>query len=87
MNNTNVVQSDWVKIIDGKFTCPECENTDSPLTNTSEGLVEANLESIKEDLINYPTKIIYAVCKYCGMEFVFKLVDGELYLEPSAEEK
>lgn len=87
MNNTNDIGKDWVKITDGKFTCPECENTDTLLTNTSDGLVEANLDSIKEDLKNFPTKIIYAVCKYCGMEYVFKLANEDLYLEPSSEEK
>jgi transcription elongation factor Elf1 len=87
MDNTNEIRKDWVKIIDGKFTCPECENTDSPLTNTSDGLVEANLDVIREDLKNFPTKIIYAVCKYCGMEFIFKRVNEDLYLETSSEEK
>lgn len=80
-------QSNWIKIINGQFTCSECENGGVPLVSTAEGMVEANLEDIKNDLKNFPTKIIYGVCPVCGMEYIFRLVGEDLYLEPSMEEK
>lgn len=83
----NDEKSKWIKLVDGKFSCPECENEVSPLTNTTDGMVEANLEEIKKDLEMYPTKVIYAVCPVCGMEYIFHLDQGELWLEPSDEEK
>lgn len=76
-----------VKLEGGFFICPECENRVEPETNTEEGIVKANLEQIKKDLAQFPTKIIYGICPVCGMEYVFKLVDGELFLEESLMEK
>ncbi len=82
------VQDNWVKLSeDGTYTCPECENTVKPLTNTTEGIVEADIDQIKQDLKNFPTKVIYAICPICGMEFTFRLVGEDLFLEPSEEEK
>lgn len=78
----------WIKLSDdGEFQCGECENEVKPLTNTAEGMVEANVQAIRDDLDAQPSKIIYGVCPVCGMEYVFKSEDGQLYLEPSNEEK
>ena len=77
----------WIKLVNGQFTCPECENTSAPETNTVDGIVEADLDEIKSDLEQYPTKVIYGICPVCGMEYVFKHEDGDLFLEPSDEEK
>jgi len=82
-----VVKDNWIKIADGKFICSECENESEPETNTEEGTVTANLDQIKADLKEFPTKVVYGICPICGMEFVFKLVDEELYLEPSELQK
>lgn len=86
MNETKPEQ-DWIQIIDGKFTCTECENESVPETNTPEGIVEADIDAIHADLEQYPTKIVYGICPVCGMEYIFKIVDGNLWLQPSAEEK
>jgi hypothetical protein len=86
MANTTI-QPNWIKVISGKFTCSECENTDVILTNTIDGMVEADLDKIKNELKEYPSKVIYGICNVCGMEYTFKLVGEELYLEPSNEEK
>lgn len=80
-------RSNWVKIENGKFICPECENEVEPETNTVDGIVKADLNEVTKDLTDQPTKIIYAICPVCGMEYEFKLVDGELWLKPSEEEK
>ncbi len=85
--NDNTILANWIKVVDGKFTCPECENSDVIMTNTAEGIVEANLEQIKKDLTEFPTKVIYGICNVCGMEYIFRLHNGELYLEPTSEEK
>ncbi len=87
MNNDNNVKSNWIKLSDSSFVCSECDNEGEILTNTIEGLVKADLEQIKADLTEFPTKVIYGVCPTCGMEFVFRLSEGDLYLEPSEEEK
>lgn len=79
--------SSLLKIVDGKFTCSECENEVEPETNTIEGVVKADLEQIKSDLEQFPTKVVYGICPVCGMEFVFRYKDGELWLEPSDLEK
>lgn len=81
------VPSTWIEIVEGKFKCSECENEIEPETNTIEGTVTADLEQIKADLKQYPSKVIYATCSVCGMEFVFRLKDEKLYLEPSDLEK
>ncbi len=77
----------WIKIVNGEFMCSECENTVKPLTNTEEGMVEANLEEIKKHLKEFPNKVIFAVCPICGMEYIFRLKEDDLWLEPSEEEK
>lgn len=89
MKNISTTQLDpnWIKINGGTCICSECKNKFKPLTNTQEGLVEADLETITTDLANFPTKVIYGICPVCGMEYIFKLVDGELYLELSEEDK
>lgn len=82
------VDPTWIKIkSDGKFICSECENEVEPLTNTVDGLIKADLEKIKSELEEFSTKVIYGVCPVCGMEYIFRLVGGDLYLEPSDEEK
>lgn len=81
------VASNWIKIKDSKFICTECENESIPLVSTVDGMVDAGIPKIIEDLKNFPTKIIYAVCPVCGMEYIFRLVHDDLYLEPSLEEK
>lgn len=78
-----IVKSNWIEIKDGKFICSECANEVSPETVTEDGTVEANLEKIMAELDEFPNKIVYGICPICGMEFVFKSVDGKLYLEPS----
>jgi len=85
--NKDNIPSEWIMVSENKFVCSECENEAEPLTMGTEGLEKANLNQVKEDLENYPTKMIYAVCEVCGMEYVFRLVEGDLYLEPSDEEK
>ena len=82
------VDDRWVLLNeDGSITCPECGNVIKILVSSIEGLVEINVEKVKEDLRNFPTKVIYGVCPVCGMEYVFHLVDNKLYLEASEEEK
>jgi hypothetical protein len=85
--NPTGVPENWIKLTDGKFICSECENESEPETNTVEGTVTADLAQIKEDLTQFPSKIIYGICPVCGMEFVFKMQNDELYLEPSELEK
>lgn len=80
-------KSEWIKIIEGEFHCPECENISKPETNTVDGIVEADLDEILAELEEFPSKITYGICPVCGMEYVFKNVDGNLWLEPSDEEK
>lgn len=85
---TDFIGEDWVKIDqDGYFICPECENRVKPNTNTIDGIVEADLPKIFQELSIYPTKIIYAICPVCGMEYEFKKVGDSLYLKPSVMEK
>lgn len=81
------MKDNWIKIVDGQFTCRECEKTSVPETNTIEGIIEANLDDIKTELIEFPTKVIYGICPVCGMEYVFRLYEDELYLESSDLEK
>jgi len=81
------VPATWIKLVNGKFTCSECENEVEPETNTIEGVVKADLDQIKADLKLYPTKVVYGICPVCGMEFVFRLKGDDLYLEPSDLEK
>lgn len=78
---------DKIKVTDGLFICAECENEVKPLTNSVEGIVEAEIESIKKDLKDFPTKVTYGICPVCGMEYVFELDGEDLYLVPSEEEK
>lgn len=87
ITDTKQIAENWIKLTDGKFICPECENESRPLVTTIEGTVEADLDAIKKELEEFPTKVIYAVCPVCGMEYVLHLVDSELYMEPSEEEK
>lgn len=75
--------ANWIKIKDGKFVCAECENESQPEINTVEGYVKADTEEVKKELIEFPTKVTYGTCPFCGMEYVFRLYDQELYLEPS----
>jgi transcription elongation factor Elf1 len=81
------VPASWIKVINGEFTCKECDNTSVPETNTIEGTVDADIQKIKEELIEFPTKVTYATCPFCGMEYVFRISDNEIYLEPGDEEK
>src|SRR5688572_13863272 len=81
------VQHNWIVIVDGEFTCSECENSSAPETNTAEGTVEANLDEISAELELYPTKVVYGICPVCGMEYQFKLANDSLFLEPSDLEK
>lgn len=96
MDDSNIVsntsQNDeiaetWIPITDGQFTCNECENTSAPETNSIEGVVTADLDQIKSDLEQYPTKVVYGICPVCGMEYVFRHQNDALYLEPSDLEK
>jgi ABC-type Zn2+ transport system substrate-binding protein/surface adhesin len=79
--------SGWLEIKDGKFVCAECENEVEPETNSVEGVVKANLEEIKSDLAQYPTKVVYGICSVCGMEYIFRHKDDKLFLEKSDMEK
>ncbi len=82
---SNPVKDNWIKIVDGKFECGECGYINVPETNTSDGVVEANIDEIKERLISNPKSdiSIYGICPTCAMEYTFRLVNNELYLEPS----
>lgn len=87
-NNDTALSSakpaNWIEISnDGEFICSECGNKSAPETNTENGTVTADLQSVKKDLEQYPTKIIYGICPVCGMEFTFKHSEGKLFLEPS----
>jgi hypothetical protein len=82
MDNNNLIP-----IVNGKFVCSECENEVIPETNTIEGIIPADLDQIKIDLEKFETKVVYGICPVCGMEYTFKLIDGELFLEPSDLEK
>ena len=81
------VKDNWIEVVNGEFTCSECENAVKPQTNTADGIVDADVDQIIDDLTEFPTKIIYGICPVCGMEYQFKLAGGKLYLEPSEEEK
>ncbi|SRR5260221_1240963 len=82
--STTIIPANWIEINDeGKFLCSECENEVEPETNTEDGTVKADLAKIKEELKQYPDKVIYGICPVCGMEFVFKYANDKLYLEPS----
>jgi hypothetical protein len=80
------VKPNWIEVKDGKFVCSECENESAPETNTAEGVVTANLDEIKSKFVSNPGKslTIYGICPVCGMEYEFRHLDGNLYLEPSA---
>lgn len=90
-NTTTVVsdsvQDNWIELTDAQFTCGECENTSNPETNTAEGTVKADLDSVLEDLKQFPSKEIYGTCPVCGMEYLFKVSGEKLYLEPVDLEK
>lgn len=79
------VKPNWIKIVDGKFECGECGNVNQPETNTSEGVVVADLEDIKNRLVTNPNSdiAIWGVCPVCAMEYRFRLSNDDLYLEPS----
>lgn len=77
----------WLPILEGTFTCSECENEVRPLISTASGMQEADVTEVMNQLTQFPNKVIFAVCPVCGMEYVFKKVEGELWLEPSDEEK
>lgn len=83
------IPASWIEIKDGKFVCSECENENVPETNTAEGVVSADIPSIKAKFENNPgTKLtIYGICPICGMEFEFRSKNGTLYLEPSSMTK
>lgn len=84
----DAIESDWVKIDnEGYFICPECQNKVQPNTNSVDGIIKADLSNVFEELSAYPSKIIYAICPICGMEYEFKKVGDSLYLKPSAMEK
>jgi len=84
MPTSAVKPANWIEISeDGEFICSECGNKSEPETNTENGTVTANLQTVKSDLAQYPTKIIYGICPVCGMEFTFKHSEGKLFLEPS----
>ena len=83
----DIAHANWIQIVDGQFTCSECENTSAPETNTFEGVVSADLTQIQADIEEFPTKVIYGICPVCGMEYVFRLSNESLYLEPSDLEK
>jgi hypothetical protein len=85
--NEDILNPKWIEINDGKFICAECENESAPETNTFEGVVIADLKQIQLDLEEYSTKVIYGICPVCGMEYIFRTKDGNLYLEPSDLEK
>lgn len=98
MDNTNTklntslqssVGSNWIKVNDGKFECSECGYTNAPETNTSEGVVTADLNEVKNRLESNPNSSlsIYGICPTCAMEYTFRLHNGELYLEPSDMQK
>jgi hypothetical protein len=88
MDATTTIQEDWIKVLDDhQCVCGECENESKFLTNSTEGLIEADVDQIMKDLEEAPTKVIYGVCPVCGMEYQYRLVDSVLYLEPSEEEK
>lgn len=85
---TKEIADNWIKITaEGAFTCAECGNDGLVKVSTPEGLDDIDVDAVKSELTNFPTKIIYAVCEVCGMEYVLHLVSGDLYLEPSEEEK
>lgn len=80
----DILPANWIAISDdGEFICSECSNKIAPETNTEEGTVTADLEKVKADLTQYPSKVIYGICPICGMEFTFKLAEDRLHLEPS----
>lgn len=77
------MKDNWIEVVNGEFTCSECENTSKPETNTVDGTVEADTVKILNDLTETPTKIVYGSCPVCGMEYVFKAHEGKLFMEPS----
>lgn len=79
----SVVKDNWIEVVNGEFTCSECENTSVPETNTVDGTVPADTAKIQQDLLDSPTKIVYGSCPVCGMEYVFKSANSKLYMEPS----
>ena len=83
------VPANWLGIKNGKFECSECENENVPETNTAEGVIEADIEQIKEKFIENPGKklTIYGICPICGMEYEFRFSNDTLYLEPSSMTK
>ncbi|MDQ6986009.1 MAG: hypothetical protein Q9M91_03510 [Candidatus Dojkabacteria bacterium] len=88
ITNQKQLDENWILVSSDKdFTCDECGNEVDLKISSIEGLVDADFTKIKSDLEAFPTKIIYGVCPICGMEYVFHLVDGNLYVEPSQEEK
>jgi len=87
-----VIPSKWIKIVEGKFICIECGNEiggeeNLMETSTPDGIIRANLEEIKTQLKEFPSKIIYAICSVCGMEYTFKFINDELYLDESEMQK
>ena len=86
-NTTNEKKDTWIKLESEKFECKECANEVAPQTNDVEGIVDLDLEKAAEELSEYPNKVIYAICPVCGMEYLVKQYEGELYLEESEELK
>jgi hypothetical protein len=82
MDNT-----DLIRLEGGSFTCSECENTVKPQVSTENGLADANILEITEQLRQFPNKVIYGVCPVCGMEYMFRMFNDALCLEISDEQK
>jgi hypothetical protein len=77
-------QSSLIPVSDsGEFTCNECENTSPVETSTPEGIVVADVQNIIDTLTAAPSTIAIGICPICGMEYLFKMQEGELFLEPS----
>ena len=74
----------------GEFTCSECGHKSVvQVSSVNGGIEDVNVEDVKSQLIEFPTKIIYGICPVCGMEYIFRYDsdEDELYLEMSDEEK
>lgn len=88
LNDTSITQvpAKWIKVIENKFVCSECENESAPETSTPDGIVVANISEIKKKFISNPgSKVtIYGICPVCGMEYEFRYKDADMFLEPSS---
>lgn len=74
---------------DGSFVCGECENEGKPQVGGEDGMVNVDVQSVKQKFADGDKSVAYMVasCPTCGMEYKFVEMGDDLKLKASDEEK